>query len=64
MHCAYIVIRYLPRLGGHFGRDKAVEIICSRFYWGHCMHVEIQTCEQCQKLNAKFQKFTAESICI
>ena len=63
MNCAYIVIRYLLRLGGHLGRDKTVEKTCSRFYWGHCMHAEIQTfirtCEQCQRVNDKFQKPTA-----
>lgn len=50
-------------VGGHFGRDKTVEKICSRFYWKN-MYDEIQNyvkpCPQCQTMNAKFMKSNVE----
>ena len=43
------VILPLMHTGGHFGRDKTVQKICSRFYWKN-MTEEIRsyvlTCEQ------------------
>ena len=49
--------------GGHFGRDKTTEKICSRFYWKN-MFEEIRayvlTCVQCQKMNARFVKSNAQ----
>ena len=40
---------------GHLGRDKTVQKICSRFYWGHQMHKEIinfiKQCDRCQRNN-------------
>ena len=40
-------------LGGHFGRDKTINKICSRFYWGRNMCQEIsdfiKACERCQR---------------
>lgn len=49
--------------GGHLGKDKTTDKICSRFYWGHGMHADIQefvkTCDKCQRVNDKFQKPTA-----
>eukprot|EP00731_Ephydatia_muelleri_P015163 Em0008g883a len=48
--------------GGHFGRDKTLQKICSRFYW-HVItkHIKehVDTCEQCQKANPKMIKETA-----
>lgn len=47
-------------VGGHLGRDKTIEKVCSRFYWGLGMHNEISTyvkcCEVCQRNNDVFQK--------
>lgn len=46
--------------GGHLGRDKTTEKICSRFYWGRNMHSEIhefvKSCERCQRNNDVFHK--------
>ena len=49
--------------GGHFGRDKTLRKICSRFYWRDMTkHIKeyVNTCEQCQKAaNPKMIKKTA-----
>ena len=48
--------------GGHFGRDKTLQKICSRFYWRDMTkHIKeyVNTCEQCQKANPKMIKETA-----
>ena len=49
--------------GGHLGRDKTLEKICSRFYLGRGMAEEIKefvrTCDKCQRVNDKFHKPTA-----
>ena len=50
--------------GGHLGRDKTVEKICSHFYWGKGMYEEIRgyvrTCDICQQVNDKFEKTSSE----
>ena len=50
--------------GGHFGRDKTIEKVCSRVYWGKNMTAEVKeyvrTCDVCQRVNDKFQKPPAE----
>lgn len=52
--------------GGHFGRDKTIEKVCSRFYWGKGMCGEIQdllrTCDTCQRVNNKFKKAPQEQL--
>ena len=44
---------------GHLGRDKTIEKVCSRMYWGKNMSAEIKdyvkTCDVCQRVNDKFQ---------
>ena len=49
--------------GGHLGRDKPLEKICSRFYWGRGMAEEIKefvrTCDKCQKVNLPIPFITA-----
>ena len=49
--------------GGHLGRDKTIEKICSRFYWGRGMAEEIKefvrACDKCQQVNDKFHKPSA-----
>ena len=48
--------------GGHFGRDKTLQKICSRFYWRDMTkHIKefVNTCEQCQKTNPKMIKKNA-----
>ena len=45
--------------GGHFGRDKTLQKICSRFYWRNMTkHIKeyVSTCEVCQKTNPKLHK--------
>ena len=48
---------------GHFGRDKTIHKICSRYYWKN-MVVDIaefvQKCEECQRMNANFIKSNAK----
>ena len=50
--------------GGHFGRDKTIEKVCSRVYLGKNMTAEVKeyvrTCDVCQRVNDKFQKPPAE----
>ena len=48
--------------GGHFGGDKTLQKICSRFCWRDMTkHIKeyVNTCEQCQKANPKMIKETA-----
>ena len=49
--------------GGHFGRDKTIEKVCSRFFWKDMVE-EIRTyvknCPKCQKMNANFVKTIAQ----
>ena len=46
--------------GGHFGREKTIEKVCSRVYCGKNMTAEVKeyvrTCDMCQRVNDKFQK--------
>lgn len=45
--------------GGHFGRDKTIHKICSRFYWRDMtkfIKEYVRTCVQCQKTNPKLHK--------
>ena len=53
-------ISCLQFIGGHLGRDKTCEKICSRFYWGKGMPKEIEryiaTCDVCQRINGVFKK--------
>ncbi len=53
----------LAHAGGHFGRDKTIEKIASRFYWPKLcddIRVMVQECDKCQQTNdAKFCKETA-----
>ena len=48
---------------GHFGRDKTVEKICSRFYWKNMyddIRAFVQRCPKCQQMNAWFIKSNAK----
>ena len=51
---------YVSDAGGYLGRNKTIEKICSRFYWGRNMHKEIhdhiRSCERCQRNNDIFHK--------
>ena len=38
--------------GGHFGRDKTLEKICSRFHWRNMVEEIQEKCPQCQRMNA------------
>ena len=45
--------------GGHFGRDKTLEKICSRFHWRNMVEEireYVKKCPQCQRMNANFIK--------
>ena len=46
--------------GGHFGRDKSIDKVCSRVYWGKNMTAEImdyvKRCDVCQRVNDRFHK--------
>ncbi len=46
--------------GGHFGRDKTIEKVCTRWYWGKNMTAEIvdyvKRCDVCQRVNDRFCK--------
>lgn len=46
--------------GGHLGRDKTIDKVCSRFYWGRKMAAEVKeyvkTCDICQRVNDVFLK--------
>ena len=56
----YTGYTFICYAGGHFGRDKATEKVCSRVYWGKCMHAEIadyiKRCDVCQRVNNRFNK--------
>ena len=64
VHVVYVndsvLFVYVSDAGGHLGRDKTIEKICSRFYWGQNMHKEIhdyiRSCERCQRNNDIFHK--------
>ena len=63
VHSYYLVntgYTIFPDAGGHFGRDKTIEKVCSRVYWGKCMHAEIadfvKRCDVCQRVNDRFCK--------
>ena len=63
MHSYYLIntgYTIFPDAGGHFGRDKTIEKVCSRVYWGKCMHAEIadfvKRCDVCQRVNDRFCK--------
>ena len=52
-HCQY------PIGGGHFGRDKTLQKISSRFYWKNLTNAVkeyVQTCHVCQKVNSTLTK--------
>ena len=57
--CKLLSIKYLCTGGGHFGRDKTIEKVCSRYYWSS-VQIDIRSyvasCECCQKCNLKLQK--------
>ena len=59
----YLYNHHCLHIGGHFGRDKTVEKISSRFYWPQMtndVRVMVQRCDVCQRKNdAKFCKETA-----
>lgn len=45
--------------GGHFGRDKTTDKVCTRYYWTSVqkdIKSYVATCERCQKSNPKLQK--------
>lgn len=49
--------------GGHLGRDKTIEKICSRFFWKNMtddIKNYVKRCDSCQKMNARFTKSSAE----
>lgn len=49
--------------GGHFGRDKTLEKICSRFHWRNMVEEireYVKKCPQCQRMNANFIKSNAK----
>ena len=49
--------------GGHFGRDKTLDKICSRFYWQFMVQEireYVKCCKQCQQMNAAFVKTNAK----
>ena len=49
--------------GGHFGRDKTLDKISSRFFWKHMVEEirdYVSKCPECQKMNAAFVKTNAK----
>ena len=49
--------------GGHLGRDKTLEKICTRFFWKSMtddIREYVQQCDKCQRMNAKFNKSNAK----
>eukprot|EP00731_Ephydatia_muelleri_P009172 Em0004g1510a len=49
--------------GGHFGRDKTLQKICSRFYWQNMTNdvkEHVRTCDTCQRTNKRLIKASAE----
>ena len=49
--------------GGHLGRDKTLEKLCSRFFWKNMtedIRLYVQQCDKCQRMNAKFTKSNAK----
>lgn len=49
--------------GGHFGRDKTCEKVCSRYYWSNVqkdIRFYVNTCDRCQRTNARLQKQPAK----
>ncbi len=45
--------------GGHFGRDKTIEKICSRFFWKNMtddIKEYVRRCDKCQRMSGKFHK--------
>ena len=56
-HCTH------SHAGGHLGRDKTLDKICSRFYWKNMtedIKLYVQQCDKCQRSNAKFTKSGAQ----
>ena len=60
----YNYMHYACDIGGHLGRDKTLEKVCSRFYWGKGMTEEIieyvRSCDVCQRVNDVFRKPATE----
>ena len=54
-----IIVIFLIKGGGHFGRDKTLKKVCSRYFW-HSICGDVKTyvasCDKCQRSNAKLQK--------
>ncbi|XP_064383224.1 uncharacterized protein LOC135348618 isoform X3 [Halichondria panicea] len=49
--------------GGHFGRDRTIDKICSRFYWKSMVEEireYVKNCSQCQRMNPAFVKTNAK----
>eukprot|EP00731_Ephydatia_muelleri_P007459 Em0003g1707a len=49
--------------GGHFGWDKTLQKICSRFYWQNMTNdvkEHVRTCDTCQRTNKRLIKASAE----
>ncbi len=60
--CKYFMYTtIIVTVGGHFGRDKTVEKIFSRFYWKNMYEIRdfVQQCTKCQQMNARFLKSNA-----
>ncbi len=50
-------------IAGHFGRDKTLNKICSRFHWKNIVEDIwnfVKKCPQCQRMNANFVKSNAQ----
>ena len=61
-HCScyvWVTIRIFILGGGHFGRDKTLQKVCSRFFW-HSVHADVRSyvrsCDKCQRTNAVLKK--------
>ena len=51
--------------GGHFGRDKTLQKICSRFNWQDMTNdvkEHVRTCDTCQRTNKKLIKASAAEL--
>ena len=59
-HLRKFVIFFIE--GGHLGRDKTIEKICSRFFWKNMtedIKDFVKRCPKCQTMNASFNKSNA-----
>ena len=63
--CMYAcnLLMHAGTAGGHFGRDRTIDKICSRFYWKSMVEEireYVKNCSQCQRMNPAFVKTNAK----